>query len=61
VADGQTRFIHTMNELLGNSRIAGISGTAVVIGVAVMYAWLVFIMLRFHRDEDELGPGQVHV
>lgn len=61
VADGQTRFIHTMNELLGNWRIAGISGTAVVIGVAVMYAWLAFIMLRFHLDEDELGPGQVHV
>jgi uncharacterized membrane protein len=61
VSDGQARFIHTMNELLDNSRIAGISGTAVVLGVAVLYAWLAYIMLRFHLDEDELGPGQVHV
>jgi uncharacterized membrane protein len=61
IADGHTRLIHTMNEFFENTAIAGIPGIAVALGVAVLYAWLIFIMLRFDIDEDELGPGQVHV
>jgi uncharacterized membrane protein len=61
VADGHTRLIHTINEFLANAAIAGITGVAVVLGVATLYAWLTFITLRYEIDEDELGPGQVHV
>src|SRR5688572_2351675 len=61
VADGHTRLVHTMHEFLQNAAIAGIPGTAVVVGIAVLYAWLMFITLRFDIDEDDLGPGQVHV
>jgi uncharacterized membrane protein len=61
VSEGHTRLIHTVNEFLGNAAIAGIPGSAVVAGIALLYAWLGFVMLRFQLDEDELGPGQVHV
>jgi uncharacterized membrane protein len=61
IVDGHTRLIHTMHEFLDNTAIAGIPGTVVVLGVAALYAWLIFITLRFDIDEDELGPGQVHV
>jgi uncharacterized membrane protein len=61
VAEGHTRLIHTVHEFLGNTAIAGIPGSVVVMGIVALYAWLGFIMLRFEMDEDELGPGQVHV
>jgi uncharacterized membrane protein len=61
VADGQSRLVHTVDEFLRNTAIAGIPGIAVVVGIAVLYAWLLFVMVRFPLDEDELGPGQVHV
>ena len=61
VADGHTRLIHTLNEFLENAAVAGIPGAGVVLGVIALYAWLGFIMWKFHLDEDELGPGQVHV
>jgi uncharacterized membrane protein len=61
VADGRTRFIHTMDEFLRNVAVAGIPGGVVLLAVAALYAWLLFVMWRFHLDEDELGPGQVHV
>jgi len=61
VVDGHTRLVHTLNEFLENVAIAGIPGGAVIFGVCVLYAWMIFVMMRFHIDEDELGPGQVHV
>ena len=61
IADGHTRLVHTMHEFLANSAVAGIPGIAVLFSVAALYAWLIFIMLRFDIDEDDLGPGQVHV
>jgi uncharacterized membrane protein len=61
VADGHTRLVNTMREFLTNASIAGIPGTAVVLGIVALYAWLAFVMLRYDMDEDELGPGQVHV
>jgi uncharacterized membrane protein len=60
-ANGQTRLVHSAHEFLRNTAIAGIPGAVVVIGVLVLYAWLAFVMLRYELDEDELGPGQVHV
>src|SRR5688572_3702353 len=61
VADGHTRFVNTMSEFLDNAAIGAIPGAVVVAGIAGLYAWLIFVMLRFDLDEDELGPGQVHV
>ncbi len=61
MADGHAQLVRTLNEFLENTAIAGIPGAVVVAGVFVLYAWLTFVMLRFGMDEDELGPGQVHV
>ena len=61
ISDGHTRLVHSLNEFLENTAIAGIPGGAVVLGVAALYAWLVFVMLRFDIDVNDLGPGQVHV
>jgi uncharacterized membrane protein len=60
-ADGRTRLVHSAREFLGNTAIAGIPGLVVVLGVLALYTWLAFIMFRYELDEDELGPGQVHV
>jgi uncharacterized membrane protein len=61
VSEGHTRLIHTVNEFLTNAAIAGIPGGVVVLGIVVLYGWLAFIAVRFELDEDDLGPGQVHV
>jgi uncharacterized membrane protein len=61
VSEGHTRLVHNAHEFLGNAAIGGFSGLAVVLGICGLYAWLVFVTLRFAIDEDELGPGQVHV
>jgi uncharacterized membrane protein len=60
-ADGRTRLVHSTGEFLGNTAIAGIPGLAVVCGVLALYVWLGVVMMRYELDEDELGPGQVHV
>jgi uncharacterized membrane protein len=60
-SNGNTRLVHSLSEFLQNASIAGIPGAAVLTGVAALYAWLVFVTLRFTLDEDDLGPGNVHV
>jgi uncharacterized membrane protein len=60
-SNGRTRLVHSLDEFLGNASIAGIPGGAVLLGVAALYAWLAFVTLRFSLDEDDLGPGNVHV
>jgi uncharacterized membrane protein len=61
ITDGHTRLVHSMAEFLRNADIAGIPGAAVVLGIITLYAWLIFVMVRFNIAEDTLGPGQVHV
>jgi uncharacterized membrane protein len=61
ISDGHTRLVHTMHEFLRNTAIAGIPGSVVLLGVCALYAWLIVVMFHFGIDEDELGPGQVHV
>jgi uncharacterized membrane protein len=60
-SDGRARLVHSAGEFLGNASIAGIPGVAVLVGVAALYAWLAFVTLRYTLDEDDLGPGNVHV
>jgi uncharacterized membrane protein len=61
VSAGHTRLVHSTHEFLSNTAIAGIPGGAVVLGIGLLYAWLLFVTLRYALDEEELGPGQVHV
>ena len=61
VSEGHKRLVHTVHEFLQNAGIAGIPGVAVVVGICVLYAWLLFVMIRFDIKEEDLGPGQVHV
>ena len=61
VSDGHTRLVHTVNEFLENTAIAGIPGVAVLAGVVGLYVWLAFVMFRFELESEDIGPGQVHV
>jgi len=61
VAEGHARLVHSAGEFLGNTGIAGIPGGVVVLAVLALYTWLGFVTMRYELDEDELGPGQVHV
>lgn len=61
MAYGHARLVRSVGQFLDNTAIAGIPGIAVVLGVCLLYAWLLFVMLFFDVNEDELGPGQVHV
>jgi uncharacterized membrane protein len=58
---GRARLVHSVTEFLQNASIAGIPGWVVLLGVAALYVWLGFVTLRFKLDEDDLGPGNVHV
>jgi len=59
--DGHPRLVHSLHEFLQNAAIAGIPGAAVVAGICLLYSWLVFVMIRYHLGDEDLGPGQVHV
>jgi uncharacterized membrane protein len=61
VSDRRTRLVHSMQEFLANAAVAGIPGAAVIVGIALLYTWLLFVMLRFDIGDEDLGPGQVHV
>jgi uncharacterized membrane protein len=61
VTDERTRLVHTMPEFLANTAVAGIPGAAVIVGIALLYAWLLFVMVHFGIDDEDMGPGQVHV
>ena len=61
ISQGHTRLVHSMAEFLRNADITGIPSGAVVCGIVLLYAWLIFLMVHFDIAEDALGPGQVHV
>jgi uncharacterized membrane protein len=60
-SDGRTRLVHSMHEFLTNTAVAGIPGIIVIVGIALLYAWLLFVMIHFGIGDEDLGPGQVHV
>jgi len=33
----------------------------VILGIALLYTWLLFVMVHFGIGDEDLGPGQVHV
>jgi uncharacterized membrane protein len=59
--EGRTRMVHSTQEFLSNCAIAGIPGIVVVLALAALYAGLGFVMWKYELDDDELGPGHVHV
>jgi uncharacterized membrane protein len=61
VSDGRTRLVHSMHEFLANTAVAGIPGVAVIVGIGLLYAWLLIVMIHFDIDDEDLGPGHVHV
>jgi uncharacterized membrane protein len=61
VSDGRTRLVHSMPEFLANTAVAGIPGVVVIVGITLLYAWLLFVMVHFDVGDEDLGPGQVHV
>ena len=61
VSDGRTRLVHSMHEFLANTAVAGIPGVVVILGIALLYSWLLFVMIHFGIGDEDLGPGQVHV
>jgi uncharacterized membrane protein len=61
ISDGRTRLVHSMHEFLANTAVAGIPGAVVIIGIGLLYAWLLFVMLQFGIDDKEWGREQVHV
>jgi uncharacterized membrane protein len=61
VSDGRTRLVHSMHEFLANTAVAGVPGVAVMVGIALLYSWLLIVMIRFGIDDEDLGPGHVHV
>jgi uncharacterized membrane protein len=61
ISDGRTRLVHSMHEFLANTAVAGIPGAVVIVGIVLLYVWLLFVMMRFGISDEDLGPGQVHV
>lgn len=58
---GVARLIHSPSELVHNVAIAGVPGELVIAVVVTLYAWLIFLMLRYPIVDSELGSGGVHV
>jgi uncharacterized membrane protein len=58
---GAARLIHWPSELVHQVAIGGVRGELVIAAVVALYAWLIFLMLRYRIVESELGYGGVHV
>jgi uncharacterized membrane protein len=58
---GAARLIAWPSEILHRVAIGGVRGELVVAAVVALYAWLIFVMLRYPIVESELGYGGVHV
>jgi uncharacterized membrane protein len=54
-------LVHSLGEIIQNTRLGPIPGWAVVACVAVFYVWLLVASRRALDDADESGYGEVHV
>lgn len=57
----ESQFIHSTGELFQNAAIGAMPGWAVVGGILVFYAWMIYIMYRYRESSGELAYGDVHV
>jgi uncharacterized membrane protein len=55
------RLINWPSDIVQQVAIGGVRGELVVAAVVALYAWLIFVMLRYPIIESELGYGGVHV
>ena len=58
---GAARLIDLPAEIVHQVAIGGVRGELVLAAVVALYAWLIFVMLRYPIVESELGYGGVHV
>jgi uncharacterized membrane protein len=62
IADPDTaRMIDWRSDIVQQVAIGSLRGELVVAAVVALYAWLIFVMLRYPIIESELGYGGVHV
>ena len=54
-------FETSLHEIVGNADFGPIPGVAVLAGVAVFYAWVIYVALRTVERTGELSHGNVHV
>lgn len=57
----RSTLVHSLSEIVANTRLGPIPGWAVVLAVAVFYVWLFFASRRALDDADQSGFGEVHV
>ncbi|MCW5981077.1 MAG: DUF2270 domain-containing protein [Bryobacteraceae bacterium] len=58
---GETRFVHTLDQLLRNAAISYIPGWLVAGGVALFAGWLVYLIQRCKNDKCGTQSGGVEV
>jgi uncharacterized membrane protein len=58
---GAAGLIDWPSDIMQQVAIGSVRGELVVAAVVALYAWLIFVMLRYPIIESELGYGGVHV
>jgi uncharacterized membrane protein len=59
--DARRDFVTSLYEIMHSADLGAIPGAAVILGVAVFYAWLAAVALRTAERTGELSYGDVHV
>jgi uncharacterized membrane protein len=57
----ETHLVSSVGEWVRNAAVGPVPGWAVLIAVALFYAWILYASLRRPRGEGELAFGNVHV
>ena len=58
---GAEWLVHSRDKLLSNAAIGAIPGWLVILGVAGLYSWLLYLVMRYRKAKGELAYGDVHV
>ncbi len=54
-------LIHSTDTLINNAAIGAIPGWLVLLGVAGLYSWLFYLLVKYRKPKGELALGDVHV
>jgi uncharacterized membrane protein len=57
----EAHLVNSLDEWVRNAAIGPVPGWAVIIAVAIFYAWVLYASLRRPKGEGELAFGNVHV
>jgi uncharacterized membrane protein len=58
---GTAWLVHSRDKLVSNAAIGAIPGWLVLVGVAGLYSWLLYLLLKYRKPKGELAYGDVHV